>query len=363
MANTAVGWTENTTWLYTGEIHLDGGTYVFAENFDDSVLLCIDGQVVLNDSQASISTNASLTLTAGWHSIELRLGNTGGAAGPSSGGLAGLGVAWKKQGEATWNPLADSGTGDFLRTSYSAGLRAGWLPAAFNLTDVNPGSNIKPGAELADTGDGWFDLTTWIYSGEIYLGTGYYTFAENFDDSVSLTIDGQSVLNNGQNSVSTNRTLSFEAGWHAFELRLGNTAGAAGPSGGSLGGLGVAWRKNGALVWNALQNSGNGILLRTPTVIDPSPFQSPTQPALDALNHAREQWAANPPPAGQTVKRGGVLWLLEMANRHLVEGMSDAAKLTTSINLSHDAEAALADPPTGIRKHPPGTLPDHPGHR
>ena len=113
MANTAVGWTENTTWLYTGEIHLDGGTYVFAEHFDDSVLLCIDGQVVLNDSQSSISTNSSLTLPAGWHSIELRLGNTGGAAGPVERRLAGLGVAWKKQGDADWNPLADTGDGEF----------------------------------------------------------------------------------------------------------------------------------------------------------------------------------------------------------------------------------------------------------
>ncbi|TAE88564.1 MAG: hypothetical protein EAZ65_04170 [Verrucomicrobia bacterium] len=347
MADTATGWTENTTWLYTGEIHLDGGTYVFAEHFDDSVSLCIDGQVVLNDGQSSISTDSSLTLPAGWHTIELRLGNTSGAAGPSSGGLSGLGVAWKKQGDATWNPLADSGDGSFLRTTYTAGLRAGWLSAAFNTTDVNPGTLIKPGAELADTGSGWFDLTTWIYSGEIYLGSGFYTFAENFADSVSLTIDGQSVLNDAQSSVSTNRTLSFEAGWHSFELRLGNTAGAAGPSGSNLGGLGVAWRKNGALVWNAFANPESGILLRTPTVIDPSPFQSPTQPALDALNHAREQWTANPPPVGQTVKRGGVLWLLEMANRHLVEGMSDPAKLATSISLSQNAEAALADPSYG----------------
>jgi len=45
-------WAGNTTWVYWGQIYLDGSTYAFAENIDDEVWLKIDGVVLLNDTGA-----------------------------------------------------------------------------------------------------------------------------------------------------------------------------------------------------------------------------------------------------------------------------------------------------------------------
>ncbi len=74
--------------------------------------------------------------------------------------------------------------------------------------------------------------TQWIYSGTLWNRTGadvVWSFAESFDDSVKLVIDGSPVLTpNGWNIVSTN-TVTLSPGPHAFDLRVFNGTGGAGP--------------------------------------------------------------------------------------------------------------------------------------
>ncbi|WP_035615702.1 autotransporter-associated beta strand repeat-containing protein [Haloferula sp. BvORR071] len=75
--------------------------------------------------------------------------------------------------------------------------------------------------------------TTYIYSGEIYLpgtaGTVYY-FAENFDDSIALSIGGATVLSNGAWDVATSGSFtSTGPGWYPVSLSAGQGAGGVGP--------------------------------------------------------------------------------------------------------------------------------------
>lgn len=83
--NTRDVWADKRTWVYRGQIFLDGGPYSFAERNDDSILLKIDGEVLLeNTSFATFTKTPIVRLPAGWHEIELRLGNDGGGAGPAN---------------------------------------------------------------------------------------------------------------------------------------------------------------------------------------------------------------------------------------------------------------------------------------
>lgn len=98
------GWPDNTTYVYTGQVNVPAsGNIAFAEQFDDSVLIRIDGvQRLRNTNWDAATTTGKLTLTPGWHEIELRFGQGGGGAGPS-------GQQGWPGGDATFN----TGTGQW----------------------------------------------------------------------------------------------------------------------------------------------------------------------------------------------------------------------------------------------------------
>ncbi|MEI7900459.1 MAG: hypothetical protein WCK89_09400, partial [bacterium] len=125
MANATTGWHDSTTYVYSGAIYLDGTTYMFGEYFGDNVLLKINGQTVLNDTNWGVQTTSAITLSAGWYSFELRVGHAAGVPGPVFGagggvGGSGLGVAYSKNNGTTWLAIADPGDGSFLKSSMAA---------------------------------------------------------------------------------------------------------------------------------------------------------------------------------------------------------------------------------------------------
>jgi len=94
----APGWTDNSTYIYTGQILVpDNGTafdgvghVAFGMRFDDSIQLKIDGNEVMNDRNWNNATSSGeLILKAGWHDIEMRFGEGGGGVGPNSGSWPG----------------------------------------------------------------------------------------------------------------------------------------------------------------------------------------------------------------------------------------------------------------------------------
>jgi hypothetical protein len=98
-----LAWGENQTVTYTGRINIpdngtpgDGqGSVSFAKSFDDSTRIDIDGAMVMRSTafNDAVGTGA-INLTAGWHDIEIRLGQGTGGAGPvvQDGGGFGLGL-------------------------------------------------------------------------------------------------------------------------------------------------------------------------------------------------------------------------------------------------------------------------------
>jgi hypothetical protein len=117
---------DNSTWGYEGLFNVSlsmAGPITFAEKFDDSLLLKIDGAIVLNDNQWLDQTQNTVNLAAGAHTIELRLGQGIGGVGPVFGGIDGntdLGVGFSLNGGATWLPFTDPGDGSLLTCAASA---------------------------------------------------------------------------------------------------------------------------------------------------------------------------------------------------------------------------------------------------
>ncbi len=81
------GWPAYTTYVYWGQIYLDGSAYRFGEAIDDDALLIIGGVTVLDNTAANTATFGTVELEAGWYDFELRMNNraSGGGAMAKSG--------------------------------------------------------------------------------------------------------------------------------------------------------------------------------------------------------------------------------------------------------------------------------------
>ncbi len=91
-----------------------------------------------------------------------------------------------------------------------------------------------------------------------------WSFAENYNDAVQLTIDGNQVLYNTNPGDTKLGQLHARTGLHSFELRLGDNSGSSGPYGSGVNGtgLGVAFDENDGLGYRALTDPGDGSLFR-----------------------------------------------------------------------------------------------------
>ncbi len=168
-----------------------------------------------------------------------------------------------------------------LRLTPLTGLYEGAVSGSFNITDANPKTQVQLTTRMANTAIGWSDNTTYIYSGYVWNNSGSdatWTFAENFDDSVLLKIDGNTVFNNGAWSAPTKANYTLTPGAHAIEIRFGQGSGGVGPINGSttspttwwtVSGLGFGYDPQGRNAetigyYQPLTDPGNGSLL-TPT--------------------------------------------------------------------------------------------------
>ncbi len=93
--------TTYTTYVYWGQIYLDGSKYNFAESFNRSVWLKIDGTVVLNNATYNSTTTGTITRAPGWYDFELRLYCNSSNQGPISSdswGTTARGFGWNTAG-------------------------------------------------------------------------------------------------------------------------------------------------------------------------------------------------------------------------------------------------------------------------
>jgi hypothetical protein len=120
---------DNGTWVYTGEVRLadtdnDGtpGPVAFGEQFDDYVLLKIEGQEYINNNAwqvphssgaielADTEPDGKGTAGDGWFSFEARFGQGGGGVGPNTGWDIGFGIDTNPANG--FDAKSDPGTGD-----------------------------------------------------------------------------------------------------------------------------------------------------------------------------------------------------------------------------------------------------------
>jgi autotransporter-associated beta strand protein len=316
-------WPDNATYAYSGYIWNrapTNETWTFAENFDDSVLLRIDGTNVLNNGNWSEPTKANVTLTPGPHLFEARFGQGGGgAAGNISGwwnvNTQSFAVDFQGRNEANlanYTLLTDSGDGSRLTLNQPEavevgperaivnvnegtlrsmnalpGLWEGRIDVRWDTTSANPSTAVELTTTAANGACGsggtinaklWPDNSMYVYSGYIWNRAptnATWTFAENFDDQVLLRIDGVTVLNDATWNLPTKGTITLSPGAHAFDLRLGQGGGGAGGS--NNGGwnttrsFGVDFLGRNVVDFNnfvLLTDPGNGSLLSR-TAIDP----------------------------------------------------------------------------------------------
>ncbi len=121
--NSGGAWAGNTIIVYTGQFHDQDGKVSFYENIDDIAWLSINGQVLFNNNEWNVPSQAAIALdTGGWLDFELRLGNGGGGFGPAVEGQTGFGFDHTGQATSTnhgdyQHPRnTDEQTADFFRT-------------------------------------------------------------------------------------------------------------------------------------------------------------------------------------------------------------------------------------------------------
>ena len=268
-------------WNRTGETV----TWTFAEHFDDFVYLTIDDVVVLNDCEANAWTRptyGSVTLTPGPHRFHLVVYQGGGTSGPCAtadwfqwwqhpdGGWT-IGIDFQGRDEGVYEnfvALEDPGDGslftlteddmivqDFapeavvhvnggtLKIANSAiGLAGGFVANGTYRSAACPRTGIYPNLNYANDKYGDTDELYGHTNRDIdYVFEGYiwnhgendavWTFVENFDDNVYLTIDGVAVLDNGVWSEPTKANVTLAPGPHSIRIGLHQGSGGSGPSG------------------------------------------------------------------------------------------------------------------------------------
>ena len=142
---------------------------------------------------------------------------------------------------------------------------------AFDTTSPIPADGVNLTTTKANSTDqaAFGYNATWGYRGVIVVPPGpnvTWTFAEQFDDSVYFTVDGNAgVINNQAWDAPTKATLTLAPGLHPFELRLGQGTGGVGPNNGWALGFGIDFQGRDALdpsFFSPFTDPGDGSFLR-----------------------------------------------------------------------------------------------------
>lgn len=266
--------------------------WTFGEHFDDRTYLVIDDTVVLNDVDNSPWTRPSfnsVTVTPGPHRFHLVVEQGGGSSGPATNeawmdgwwhadSSFGIGVDFEGRGEGlaagekpvfeNFVALGDDGSGDLFTltpddlveadfapdalvhvnggtlklVNSEAGLFGGVTPNDTWKTADCPTENAYPNLDYANTVHSEGDTIDGVGNKNIgYAFEGFiwnhgaedvtWTFVENFDDNVYLTIDGVVVLDNGNYNGATRGTVTLAPGAHAIRISLHQGTGGSGPWG------------------------------------------------------------------------------------------------------------------------------------
>jgi fibronectin-binding autotransporter adhesin len=210
----------------------------------------------------------------------------------------------------------------------------------------------------ANTGDVVPANTTHVYHGQIYLTAGQWSFGENFDDGVSVTINGTTIVNDGVWNAATTGTFSApDDGWYTIDVRaFQGTGGVGGVGAWATAGIGVGIKAGGTsttptdyvalgdgvlgtrMVSSNSYSFANAITLAGPATIDTSAMVGqPGVSGVDGNGTAGDVTLTGViSGTGSLTKAGTGTLLLNGANTYAGDTRVDAGRLTL-------ATAALAD--------------------
>ena len=100
-----------STYAYAGYMYFrENETYTFRGNFDDYSSVRVDNAEVVAQHTGDRSGSVGPFAESGWHKVDFRVANNGGASG------GGFGIQYQTDKDQAWHKIEDDGSGTYLRT-------------------------------------------------------------------------------------------------------------------------------------------------------------------------------------------------------------------------------------------------------
>ena len=100
-----------STYAYAGYMYFrENETYTFRGNFDDYSSVLVDNAEVVAQHTGDKSGSVGPFAESGWHKVDFRVSNNGGASG------GGFGIQYQTDKDQAWHKIVDDGSGTYLRT-------------------------------------------------------------------------------------------------------------------------------------------------------------------------------------------------------------------------------------------------------
>lgn len=200
LCNKGTGMGTYQTAVCWGQFRSEAKTYAFTGKFDDTVVLYIDGKLVMDSTPLGDCKQAygTVTLTEGWHNFEFRCGNKTGGVGGSLGGWALKYGIPDEDGSGVYNrTLKDDGNMTVFR--YDDGVLAPsmvrvYCGGGFGTKCCDGPTAWQDGLSVGDTfemtaedvvGDGWKDVPTG------YIRREYDAASETWAE---IPVDGETTI-------------------------------------------------------------------------------------------------------------------------------------------------------------------------
>lgn len=240
---TAPPWADNRTYVYTGQFYDADGIFAFAENIDDSVLIKIEGVTLLrntnydvatttasttglrtlNGTEGTLVTSANSSTATGidfkyldtdndnWYTIEIRIGNGTGNAGPAGQISGGVDTGWFLTSGFGLNSAPTPGFTSANGVDYIAPTDPGNATLFRTTTTSANGAVTKSGTgTLRLNGNNTYSGATTVSAGTLDLN---YASGNNIANSVSITVAAGATLDvlgltGGELDLATGQTLA-----------------------------------------------------------------------------------------------------------------------------------------------------------
>lgn len=227
------------------------GTWTFAGGYDDHILLEVDGADVLKNESWNAIASASTQLTAGWHDFRVfAFDKAGGAGSPVEGWAEVMNLGWTlgvpgdpndARNYQRFDPTTLEMRAKPMAANTTGRLSVRWQRAAYNqdtwdsethflLNDKRLNSLMAIHQGLEDFPMG--SASTSRFTGRLYVPeeqAGTWDVVGSYDDGVMFALDGERVGTSGAALCSEwSGKATVTAGWHDFEVRVSDRAGATG---------------------------------------------------------------------------------------------------------------------------------------